>query len=78
MIEELDKRIFKNLKEFNLRAGEINHLIGICRKEEGREFLDNKIYEALTSLKMVRCLIDNQFHKEVFEENICKKCECEC
>ena len=60
-IEKLDEDILKYLQKFTLRADEINHLIGICRKPEGREFLFSKIEDASVSLEMVRFLIKKQF-----------------
>lgn len=64
-LEELDERIFEHLDKFNLRADEINHLMGICRKPEGKEFLFGKIKDALFSLEMVKSLIRKQFGCEL-------------
>jgi len=64
-VEELDKEIFEYLDRFLLRPDEIKHLIGICRTEEGKEFLFGKIKDALYSLEYLRFLIRKQFGCEL-------------
>lgn len=64
-IVELDESIIKYLNKFNLRADEIKHLIGICRKVEGREFLFGKINNAISYLETMKFLINKQFYCEI-------------
>lgn len=64
-IVELDESIVEYLNKFNLRADEIKHLIGICRKVEGKEFLFGKINDAISYLETMKFLIKKQFYCEI-------------
>jgi len=64
-IVELEEGIIEHLDKFNLKADEIKHLIGICRKLEGREFLFGKIDDVISCLETMKFLIKKQFYCEI-------------